>query len=87
MKPRIIRQYKMVKIKDLEFGMVFQPSFDCFTHFHETRREYLIERTDTYAVSQIISKYNGEWVNNIKCKYDNLDKEMYLLTGEKIFKW
>lgn len=86
-KPHIIREYQYVKIKDLKLWQIFQPSFDCFTHSHDVRREYLIELNENYAVSQVISKYQGKWEFNIKTRWDDMNAMVYLLSGEHVSEW
>jgi len=82
--PHVVRDYKVVPIRELMIGQIFYIDLDNFVFFFSTNKRYVEKFEDDKAIVQILHKNaDGSLGFNIKAKY-NLDYPAYIITGEHI---
>jgi hypothetical protein len=85
--PHIIRDYEIVKVKDLKIGQIFYHDFDNFVFFFSTNKRYVEKFEENRAIVQILDKKeDGSYAYNVKGGYD-LNQGVYILVGEHVSEW
>jgi len=87
MEPHVIREFAVVKVKDLRVGQIFYHDFDNFVFFFTTHKWYITKFEKDKAIVQALTKQpDGGWFFNIRAAYD-LEQEVYVITGEHVSLW
>ena len=85
--PHIIRDYEIVKIRDLKIGQIFYHDLDNFVFFFSTHKKYIEAFEENRAIVQLLDKHpDGSYGYNAKAAY-GLDDNVYVITGEHVSKW